>query len=503
MRYPESITELKILVSQLPELHSLHFDIATLYLQEGRWQEAIDQLGRIPDVSPLSDTAKASLQVIYLTQAVKREANDDLAGAAELYNHAVHHGPFAADLWNKVGQILYESGDDSRAVKWFQQVLKQEPDNQLAHYYLGLINYRSGPETALEALIEEEQISGFHAGQYVRQLAAKFDIPLALIMALIRQESAMNPDADSGVAYGLMQLTEDTARNYGLRVDAEVDERKNPARNLEVGIRFLRYLLDEFGNNEADVVAAYNCGPGNIRIYHSQPHRMPDETKAHVYKVWYYYSRYTQSTAALQQALAKLTENCRDADIPPPEPVMKPEEEVGSVTQALEHFQQCPELPEALFNIALVYEAGKSYQQAIAEYENYLSQVPRENTAQARIHLAGCYLHMGEYAKAREQLLNLSDEQARKALGVVELLSGDDVAALEHLGGDSLLSTYALLRLHQIEDAQERLQSMTESVYTTHANAILQYLQELPPHRAGQQGAQMELLFSPRNSQPE
>ena len=484
-RYSDSIHQLKILVDQLPELHSLHFELVTLYLQKGKWKEARDQLEKEPSTSPLFDTAQAGLRAIYLTQAVSQESAGNLASAAELYEHAIRHGDFEARLWNKLGQIFYKLDKDGQAEKWFRKVLEQEPENEFAHYYLGLIGYSSGKRPVPE--ISTEETFYFNAGQYVRKIAEKHNVPLELVMAIIHRESAMRPDADSGLAYGLMQLTPSTARKLGLTVNEQLDERKIPKRNLEAGIRYLRSLLDQFDKNLAEAVASYNCGPGRIK-------RLPNETKTYVYKVLQSYFEYVNSPKALQQNLDLLTENCLSYELPESQPV--PVSEERPTTQALKHFQQCGNLHEAIFNIAVLYDEIKDYQKAIETYQDYLDQTPQEDASQAHIRLANNYLQVREYDKAREQLISLRDESAQEMLGAVELLSGKDKEALEHIGEQPLLSSYALLRLHRLAEAKSRLQSLTESIHTTHADAVLEYLQELSPYRARQQGAWVELFPS-------
>ncbi len=64
----------------------------------------------------------------------------------------------------------------------------------------------------------------------------------------------MDPSALSGAgARGLLQLMPATAREVGLDTDA-------PAANVLAGARYLRGLLDRFGDVEL-ALAAYNAGP--------------------------------------------------------------------------------------------------------------------------------------------------------------------------------------------------------------------------------------------------
>jgi soluble lytic murein transglycosylase-like protein len=67
----------------------------------------------------------------------------------------------------------------------------------------------------------------------------------------------MNPNALSGAgARGLLQLMPATAREVGLNGD-------EPAANVLAGARYLRALLDRFGDVEL-ALAAYNAGPTAI-----------------------------------------------------------------------------------------------------------------------------------------------------------------------------------------------------------------------------------------------
>ena len=78
-------------------------------------------------------------------------------------------------------------------------------------------------------------------------------------------ESRMKPQAESPVgAMGLWQFMPSTARQYGLRINDYVDERKNPYLSTGAAISLLKNLHSEFGD-WALALAAYNCGPGRVR----------------------------------------------------------------------------------------------------------------------------------------------------------------------------------------------------------------------------------------------
>ena len=105
------------------------------------------------------------------------------------------------------------------------------------------------------------------------QLDGGFDMDRALILALVRQESAFNIRARSvDGATGLMQLMPSTARfvsgDDSLR-GKNADKLFAPEFNLTLGQQYLKILMesDGVGPNLIRMVAAYNGGPGNLSLW--------------------------------------------------------------------------------------------------------------------------------------------------------------------------------------------------------------------------------------------
>lgn len=77
-------------------------------------------------------------------------------------------------------------------------------------------------------------------------------------------ESALNPKARSRVgATGLWQFMLATGRMYNLEVNSLVDERSDPEKSTVAAVCYLKALYDIY-NDWNLVIAAYNCGPGNV-----------------------------------------------------------------------------------------------------------------------------------------------------------------------------------------------------------------------------------------------
>lgn len=108
---------------------------------------------------------------------------------------------------------------------------------------------------------------------------AKYGVDPKLIYYVIRQESQFKPKARSGKdAQGLMQIISATADRF------KVQNRYDPAQNIEGGVRYLRWLLKRFNGNVNLALAGYNAGEGSVEKYGN---KVPDykETQNYVKKI--------------------------------------------------------------------------------------------------------------------------------------------------------------------------------------------------------------------------
>lgn len=117
--------------------------------------------------------------------------------------------------------------------------------------------------------------------------AEKYAVNYALIKAIIKAESNFNPLAISKMgAKGLMQLMPGTAYTF------QVKDSFHPEKNIEGGVRYLRYLIDLFPNNLYAVLAAYNAGENAVLRYRGVPPYQ--ETRRFIQKVLQYFQQYNQ-----------------------------------------------------------------------------------------------------------------------------------------------------------------------------------------------------------------
>jgi soluble lytic murein transglycosylase len=159
--------------------------------------------------------------------------------------------------------------------------------------------------------------------EQAHRAARENDIDEAWVYGLMRQESRFVNVARSSVgAAGLMQIMPATARWIAQRLGIKrfnVDEMRDPARNIEFGAYYLKHVQSSLDGSPVLATAAYNAGPGRAQRWRD-PRPMEAavyiesipfaETRDYVKKVMSnamnYASRFGQSSVLLKDRLGMI-----------------------------------------------------------------------------------------------------------------------------------------------------------------------------------------------------
>jgi hypothetical protein len=153
-------------------------------------------------------------------------------------------------------------------------------------------------------------LKGFTTGiaehdQHIVEASRIYRIDPLLIYAQMHQESSFKIKARSHKgASGLMQLMPATARRFG------VTSIYDPKQNIHAGVRYMRWLLDQFNQDVVLALAGYNAGEGAVMKYgwNVPPYR---ETREYVRRISARYNSisdpsYIQSARRINTQLAKV-----------------------------------------------------------------------------------------------------------------------------------------------------------------------------------------------------
>lgn len=111
-------------------------------------------------------------------------------------------------------------------------------------------------------------------GALINNASARYGIPAELIASVIKTESSGNPNAESGTGpVGLMQVSRAVAKDYGY----DPQDRYDPAKNIEMGARYLADNLRTFQGNVPKALLGYNQGTNGAKQILAGKKDLPDE----------------------------------------------------------------------------------------------------------------------------------------------------------------------------------------------------------------------------------
>ena len=120
-----------------------------------------------------------------------------------------------------------------------------------------------GVKTAYHQILDE--YFPLKYGKEIEKYAEQEGLSKELVMAVINAESGFDEMAHSGVAKGLMQITDSTAKWICEKTGEAYyeDMAYDPEACIRLGCWYLGYLVDRYKNTDT-ALAAYNAGHGNV-----------------------------------------------------------------------------------------------------------------------------------------------------------------------------------------------------------------------------------------------
>ncbi|MEO1942297.1 MAG: LysM peptidoglycan-binding domain-containing protein [Campylobacterales bacterium] len=97
----------------------------------------------------------------------------------------------------------------------------------------------------------------------IRREITQRELPKSLFYLAVAESLLKANEQSRKGAKGVWQFIRSTARNFGLRIDGYIDERKDPVKSTQVALKYLSYLHRLLGKWYL-VIMAYNAGEGRV-----------------------------------------------------------------------------------------------------------------------------------------------------------------------------------------------------------------------------------------------
>ena len=138
--------------------------------------------------------------------------------------------------------------------------------------------------------LRNERLQVLPYGEAIRRVADRHGVDGLLIASVAQVESGFDPLAVSHRgAVGLMQIMPATAAMRNV----EAEQLTEPQLNLDLGARYLQYLLERYDGDLELTLAAYNAGPATVSRFGGLPPFR--ETRGYVEKVLNLYVEHHRS----------------------------------------------------------------------------------------------------------------------------------------------------------------------------------------------------------------
>ncbi|MEZ0155483.1 MAG: transglycosylase SLT domain-containing protein [Candidatus Reddybacter sp.] len=172
----------------------------------------------------------------------------------------------------RVRELFVHGENLSARREWYQATKKFEPDQLLVAAQLAdQEQWYSQAILAMAAARYWDDIDIRFPEPYRQDFekqAGRVNLPLTLLFAISRQESAFAADVTSPAgARGLMQLMPRTAKQVARKHNIHYKSRQQlfePAKNILLGSRYFKDLMLRFSDNRILSIASYNAGPHRV-----------------------------------------------------------------------------------------------------------------------------------------------------------------------------------------------------------------------------------------------
>ena len=251
---------------------------------KAQWQYWLGRAESVNGLYPEEFSSVATRRTFYGFMAAKLQDLPDQMNAAQL--------SYDAALLEKVrrhpnvarGLELFAIGDNLNARReWYAALQNLPPEEQLIAGEIAASNGLT--RTAIRAANSADATDYLHLRFPVaheaefRQASLKTGLPLPLLFAIARQESAMDPKAKSHAnARGLMQLLPSTARIVARRARlSQPDETSlyDPATNIALGSYHMAWLIKRYNGQSPLAIAAYNAGEHRVDRWIKEAQDLP------------------------------------------------------------------------------------------------------------------------------------------------------------------------------------------------------------------------------------
>ncbi len=269
-----------------------------LALENANWREVSEWIGHLPEAQQMENRwqywrGRADIALGYPTKGQQRlekitgQRNFYSVAAAAQIHQSIHYpvetlaldsakvAPYQTSL-ARIDELI--ARDKAAAAKsewqWLLRTVDTPADKEMLAAYAASKHWHHLTVTAsIQAELWDHLELRFpkaHEGWF-SFYGEKTGINPITLMSLARQESAFDSQARSSVgAMGLMQImpttAKYTARKYQLEY-AGSDQLYDVAKNIEIGSRYLKGLLDDYDNNRIFAFAAYNAGPNRVKTW--------------------------------------------------------------------------------------------------------------------------------------------------------------------------------------------------------------------------------------------